>query len=317
MRRALLALISVVGLTASLLGFTLSPAAAQSLIIDLGVQVDDFPDPIGAGNGTIYTVTVTNHDETGLLTAPDVRLHNTTTGTVNVAESSLADDSADGACAVVANVIDCEFADLAAGASRVIKVVSVSSVVQTSISDTAAVSHGPSNPLAPILDQNAANDSDTETTTVDSTLSTGYVGPGECTTHTSPGHDHDLCVPADEDNGVIVTVFQGSTAEDGGPTVSIDFSDDPEFQARVELDLNWGAGAACRGLGTPAGCLELRWRKTIGAGDFAQMQHCPAEGFIEGEPCLESAYKTAPTQIHYEVNMQSEDPQIGPLKVDL
>jgi hypothetical protein len=311
MRRALLALTCAVALTAALLGTTLSPAGAQSLIIDLGVTVSDFPDPIGPGNGTVYTVTVTNHDETGILTAPDVRLNNTTTGTVDVAQSTLADDSADGQCAVIANVIDCEFGDLAPGASRTIEVVAVSGLAQTSISDTATVSHGPSNPLAAILDQNPDNNTDSEETTVDSTVSTGYVAPGQCTHFNAAGHDHDLCVPSDEENGVIVTQFAGADAEDGGPTVQVDFSDDPDFQAAVVLDLNWGQGPACRGLGVPSGCFELRHRKTIGEGAFVQMAHCPG---VDGEPCLADVYKTPPTNVHFVVHTDSDDPEIGPLK---
>ena len=314
MRRALLALTTAAALTGGMLAVTLSPAGAQELIIDLGVGVSDNPDPIGAGNGTIYTVTVTNHDETGLLTASDVRLNGTTTGTISSGDSNLADDSADGQCDVTTSTVSCEFDDLAPAASRSISVVSVAGT--SDISLTATVSHGPSNPLSPVLDQNPANNSDTETTTVDSTLSTGYVGPGECTTHTSPGHDHDLCVPADEDNGVIVTRFEGTVAPDGGPTVTADFSTDENFQADVELDLNWGLGAPCRGLGIPSGCTDLRWRKTT-ADPFELMDRCPG---VEGEPCLFNAYKVETadgSDIHFEVHMDSDDPEIGPLKFDL
>ena len=314
MRRALLALITAAGLTAAMLGITLSPAGAQTLVIDLGATVTDNPDPIGAGNGTIYTVTVTNHEETGLLTASDVRLNATTTGTISTGDSNLADDSADGQCGVTANTVDCEFDNLASGASRSISVVSVAGT--SNISLTAVTSHGPSNPLAPVLDLEQGNNSDTEETTVDPNLSTGYVAPGECTTHTSPGHDHDLCVPADEENGVIVTVFTGGNAEDGGAVTTIDFSTDPEFQANVELDLNFGLGAPCRGLGAPSGCTDLRWRKTVDD-TFELMDRCPG---TEGEPCVFNVYKvetSSGSDIHFEVNMHSTDPQIGPLNVDV
>ena len=135
---------------------------------DVGIVMDDSPDPVAAGGTLTYDLVITNH---GPAVATGVRV----TDNLPPETTYQFATAGQGSCGNDVGVVVCQLGMLAAGATT-----DVSIVVQVSAEATAALTN-PAVVAADQVDPNAINDSDTETTTVTSDLKGGDAKgpPGE------------------------------------------------------------------------------------------------------------------------------------------
>lgn len=135
---------------------------------DLAVTKQDSPDPVFVGNSLTYTIPVTNN---GPFPATGVTLIDTLPAGVTFVSSN----SSQGSCTETGGVVTCILGNLANGASATVEIV-VTPTANGTITNTASVSGNE-------LDPNPANNTDTETTTVNPTtpaieLAQAIISPG-------------------------------------------------------------------------------------------------------------------------------------------
>jgi hypothetical protein len=251
-----------------------------------------------------YTATFKNEgaiDVAGLFTDA------TSNGKLVSASSSLP-----GACTIPAAgtsdpSVSCA-ATLAAGASFTVEVIVQSPLTAPSaVSNTATARVDPS--LVQVLDLFTTNDSASVTTPVRATTgvgAAGFVQEGQTLTYKK----HVLTV-REAELGVVATLNDvlapqgvdcgGSPCQDG---LHAEYDQDPRFFGTVEINVNFGAGDPCRGLG--ANCHPLWFRKTV-TSTTEPMRACGSQD--PNDPCLESMYKVG-TEFHYVVVMDTDDPDI-------
>lgn len=131
--------------------FALSPAGALAATADLSVDKADSPDPVAVGSQLAYSITVSN---AGPAAANQVQLDDGLPNRVDFVSAT----SSQGSCAQKAKKVSCNLGALASGAEAMVSIL-VTPNKAGQIVNTVTVSTNDTDPVA-------ANNSDTETTTV-------------------------------------------------------------------------------------------------------------------------------------------------------
>ena len=305
MRRLVLSVLtaSVALLAASIVAVP-TPAGAAGLV-DLSASTTSNPAAVSPpGALAIYTARFANE---GALSVAGVFTNATSNGTLVEATASLP------GCTVPAigaanPTITCK-ATLAAGQVLVLEVVVQSPLtVPTTMTNSSSARVDPS--LVQVLDLFTANDNASVVTPVQETFGVGaaaFVKKGG----TLSFRKHVLTV---REAALGVVAFMNDTpapqtADCGGVPcqegLRVDFDQDPRFAGLVAVDVNFGIGDPCRGIGNES-CHPLFFRKGPLA-PTAPILACGQQG--PNDPCLESTYKTG-TEFHFVVVMETDDPDL-------
>lgn len=303
MRKVFSAVAAITALAATLVGFTPAPGIAAESVADLSVSVDDSPDQVSPPGGIVlYTVTVANN---GPVAAPAADFRDTTRGGAFVRSLSLLPAGCSGPADGAADpTIDCRFLAFPAGATRTIEVAIRTPASVGQVTNTVSASIPP----GAVFDNNPANDSATDTTAVTATSdgAASLLTQGQSLTYKT----HTLTVTSAV-NGIITALStapaEGAQCGDSacGDGLRVWFDSNPRFQGLVSVDVNFGKGDPCRGLGKES-CTSLYSRKD---GVVTVVPLCSAAP--TASPCIEQIYKVD-GHIHHSVRMRSEDPDLLP-----
>jgi hypothetical protein len=311
MRRLVL---SVLGAAVALLAasFAAIPSTAGAAgLVDLSASTASNPAAVSPpGALVIYTATFRNE---GAVSVAGLFTNATSNGKLVQANVSLP-----GACVLPAAgtadpSISCS-ASLAAGQALTLEV-----VVQSPLTAPSAVANSSSARVDPsvvqVLDLFPANDNASVTTPVRATTgvgAAGFVREGGTLSYKK----HVLTV-RDADLGVVAflnDVPAVQSADCGGTPcqegLRADFDQDPRFFGLVAVDVNFGPGDPCRGIGADQ-CHPLFFRKGA-IQPTAPILPCGSQA--PNDPCQESVAKVG-TEFHFVVVMQTDDPDLlSPVK---
>lgn len=176
-------------------------AAAAVGPTDLSLTKSDSPDPVVQGNNLTYTITVHNlgaNDASGV----------TVTDMLPTQVTYVSSSATAGSCQKTGNTIKCDLGQVNAGTTQTVTIV-VTAAKAGSISNTATV--------ASANDTNAANNSDTEATTVTKpSAPPKKKGRASCATPTITGTLGDDSITGTPQADVIVTYTGNDTVFGGG-----------------------------------------------------------------------------------------------------
>lgn len=301
MRRVALSILAAAAALTGAVAAISTPAGADGLV-DLSATTVSSPAAVSPpGALVIYTSTFRNE---GAVAVEGVFTNSTSGGTI-------LEVNADSTCSTSGSSIACHDT-LDPGEAKVVEV-----VVQSPATAGAVITNSASAKVDPelvqVLDLFPANDTSTVSTTVQESTgvgSAGFVPEGGTLTYKK----HVLTV-REAQLGVVAFLRDTtapSTIDCGGVPcgagLNVDFDQDPRFFGVVEVDVNFGAGDPCRGIGNPA-CHPLYFRKIATDLTAEPVPACGTEA--EGDPCLERTYKVG-TEFHFVVVMETNDPDLLP-----
>ena len=315
-RLALSVLVAAAALVAASIVTVTTPAGALGLV-DLSASATANPALAVSPPGSLVIYTATFKNE-GSIEASGVFTNTTSNGKLIRASAG-----APATCTVPAALtsdpaISCN-ATLAAGQSFAVRVVIQSPATAGAVitnTSKARATDALYQTVDDVQDLVIANNSKTVTTQVTASNtaagSAAFVQEGGTLSYKK----HVLTVRA-ADLGVVAylsDVPAPQTADCGGTPCNeglrAEFDQDPSFFGLVAIDVNFGTGDPCRGLGNGS-CHPLFFRKGPLA-PTAPILACGSQG--ADDPCLESTYKGG-TEFHFVVVLQTDDPDLlSPVK---
>jgi hypothetical protein len=306
MRRLVL---SVLGAAMALLAAsfaTLSAPAGATGLVDLSVATVSSPAGVSPpGSLAFYTTTFSND---GAIDTAGIFTSDITNGKLVKATASIPGDCSIPTGSPTTFTVSCS-TSLAAGQHLTLQVIVQSPLTAPStITNHSTAQVNPS--LVQAIDLVPNNDS-TVTTPVSASTgvgSAGFVQEGGTLTYKK----HVLTV-RDADLGVVAylnDVTAPATIDCGGEPcaegLKADYDQSPQFFGTVAIDVDFGTGEPCHGLGADK-CHSLFFRK--GATMTATpVPACGTQGSFD--PCLESLRKDGAGEFHWVVVMQTNDPDL-------
>jgi hypothetical protein len=226
---------------------------------DTSVSISDSPDPVTPVGGTTIYKVVAAATGTVPLFAADLTV--TISGGKYAATGTTAPGCDNGTITDgTANpTFHCQVAPTSTGA--VTLYFAIKSTTAGSMSASGNIAYNPT-PAHPIIDDNPANDNDTETTTVtNGSSSASYVPPGGTLTyqsHTMTVYQSATGVITEMKNANANGATCGSTSCKQGLRVL--FYDNTVYSGRTRIDLNFGGTNPCQGQAA-ATCKPIYYRK--------------------------------------------------------